>query len=310
MTLERYAELVDDYEAFVEACERPLPLTARVNRVKSSFDEVRESLEGVGFGVERLDWYDDGFRLDVPEDDENGEEAKIGNTLAHYLGWIHVQEEVSMLPPVVLETGASEDGEDSDRLVLDVCAAPGSKTTQIAQYAACVLANDDNIGRISALRNNTDRLGLTNVAVTSHDGRRLPGFDTLGIDAAVVDVPCTSEATVRKNPEYRDGVSQNQRESLVPVQKGILSRTLDVVRDGGRVVYSTCTFAPEENEAVVDHVLRKGKASVLNFDVGLESSPGVTEWQDDEYVSEVEKTRRFYPHQNDTGGFYVALLEA
>lgn len=216
-----------------------------------------------------------------------------------------------MLPPVVLDASEDEYGDD-DRsdLVLDACAAPGSKTTQLAQDSACVLANDDNIGRISALRNNTDRLGLTNVAVTSYDGRRLPGFDALEIDAALVDAPCTSEATVRKNPEYRDGVSEDRRESLVPVQKGILSRTLDVVRDGGRVVYSTCTFAPEENEAVVDHVLRKDKARVLNFDVGLESSSGVVEWKDDEYSQEVEKTRRFYPHQNDTGGFYVALLEA
>ena len=302
MTLERYAEIIDDYEAFAEACEEPLPLTARVNTNKSSFDEVRDTLSETGFGVERLGWYEDGFRLDVPED-ENGDDAKIGNTLPHYLGWIAVQEEVSMLPSVVLD--ASE-----DELVLDACAAPGSKTTQVAGDAACVVANDDNIGRISALRNNTDRLGLTNVAVTSYDARRLPGFDALEIDAALVDAPCTSVATVRKNPEYRDGVSQDRRESLVAVQKGILSRTLDVVREGGRLVYSTCTFAPEENEAVVDHVVRKNKARVLDFDVGLESSHGVVEWQGDEYSQEVEKTQRFYPHQNDTGGFYVALLEA
>jgi len=295
-TLERYSDTVDDYEAFVEACERPLPKTARVNTIKSSFEEVRDALADVGFGVERLGWHDKGFRLETTDD------VKIGNTLPHYLGWIHVQEEVSMLPPVVLDA--------DDELVLDACAAPGSKTTQVAEDAACVVANDDNIGRIAALRNNTDRLGLTNVAVTSHDARRLPGFDALDIDAALVDVPCTSVATVRKNPEYRDGVSQDRRESLVAVQKGILSRVLDVVRDGGRVVYSTCTFAPEENEAVVDHVLGKDKARVLGFDVGLDSSPGVTEWQGDEYSQEVEKTRRFYPHQNDTGGFYVALLEA
>jgi tRNA and rRNA cytosine-C5-methylases len=173
-----------------------------------------------------------------------------------------------------------------------------------------VVANDDNIGRIAALRNNTDRLGLTNVAVTSHDARRFPGFDALDIDAGLVDVPCTSEATVRKNPEYREGVSQKRRESLVAVQKGILSRTLDVVRDGGRVVYSTCTFAPEENEAVVDHALNKNKARVLGFEVPLDSSPGILEWQGEEYASELDKTRRFYPHHNDTGGFYVALLEA
>lgn len=297
--MERYAGIVDDYDAFVEACERPLPKTARVNRVKSSFDESRDALEDAGFGVEPLGWFGDGFRVEEPDG------AKIGNTVPHYLGQIAVQEEVSMIPPVVLGNALPL----GDALVLDACAAPGSKTTQVAQDAAAVVANDDNFGRIAALRNNTDRLGLTNVAVTSYDGRRFP--DALDFDAALVDVPCTSEATVRKNPEYRkpDAVTDDERASIVAVQKGILSRTLDVVNDGGRVVYSTCTFAPEENEAVVDHVVRKGKARVRSFDIGLESSSGVVEWQGEEYDAEVEKTRRFYPHRNDTGGFYVALLE-
>ncbi|MFP4174953.1 MAG: RsmB/NOP family class I SAM-dependent RNA methyltransferase [Halobacteriales archaeon] len=299
MTLERYAGIVDDHDRFVEACDRPLPRTGRVNPVKSSFGEVCAALEEAGFGVESLGWYDDGFRIDEPDD------AKVGNTLPHYLGWIAVQEEVSMLPPVVLGDAV----ELNDGLVLDACAAPGSKTTQVAAEAAGVVANDDNVGRIAALRNNTDRLGLTNVAVTSYDGRRFP--DALSFDAALVDVPCTSEGTVRKNPEYSqpDAVSRDERMSVVGVQKGILTRTLDLVNDGGRVVYSTCTFAPEENEAVVDHVVRNGDARVRSFDVGLDSSPGVTEWQDKTYVDEVGKTRRFYPHQNDTGGFYVALLE-
>lgn len=297
--MERYAGIVDDYDAFVEACERPLPKTARVNRVKSSFDESRDALEDAGFGVEPLGWFGDGFRVEEPDG------AKIGNTVPHYLGQIAVQEEVSMIPPVVLGNALPL----GDALVLDACAAPGSKTTQVAQDAAAVVANDDNFGRIAALRNNTDRLGLTNVAVTSYDGRRFP--DALDFDAALVDVPCTSEATVRKNPEYRkpDAVTDDERASIVAVQKGILSRTLDVVNDGGRVVYSTCTFAPEENEAVVDHVVRKGKARVRSFDIGLESSSGVVEWQGEEYDAAVEKTRRFYPHRNDTGGFYVALLE-
>lgn len=300
MTLERYADIVNDYDAFAEACERPLTRTGRLNTTKASFCEVRNTLLDAGFGVERLDWYKDGFYIDEPED------AKVGNTLPHYLGWIAVQEEVSMIPPVVLRRSSVE---LEDSLVLDACAAPGSKTTQVAADAAGVVANDDNFGRIAALRNNTDRLGLTNVAVTSYDGRRFP--DDFEFDAALVDVPCTSEGTVRKNPEYGEpgAVSRDERMSVVGVQKGILSRTLDLVRDGGRVVYSTCTFAPEENEAIVDHVVSNGDARVRSFDVGLEASPGVTEWNDETYVDGVRKTRRYYPHMNDTGGFYVALLE-
>ncbi|MCX2819529.1 MAG: NOL1/NOP2/sun family putative RNA methylase [Methanobacteriota archaeon] len=300
MTLERYRSIVDGYEAFVEACEKPVPRTGRVNPAKSSFGEVRDSLTAAGFGVDRFDWFADGFRIDEPDD------AKVGNTVAHYLGWIAVQEEVSMLPPVVLRRSEVSLG---DGLVLDICAAPGSKTTQVAAHSAGVVANDDNVGRIAALRNNTDRLGLTNVAVTSYDGRRFPGG--VDFDAALVDVPCTSEGTVRKNPEYSEAgaVSDDERASVSGVQKGILTRALKLVRDGGRVVYSTCTFAPEENEAVVDHAVRNDDARVVPFDVGLGSSPGVTEWQGETYADPVRDTRRFYPHQNDTGGFYVALLE-
>jgi 16S rRNA C967 or C1407 C5-methylase (RsmB/RsmF family) len=299
MTLERYEGIVEDFDAFSEACERPLPRTGRVNPVESSFSEVRDALTDAGFGIEGLGWFADGFRLEEPED------AKVGNTLPHYLGWIAIQEEVSMIPPVVLDDAV----ELEDALVLDACAAPGSKTTQVAADAAGVVANDDSFGRIAALRSNTDRLGLTNVAVTSYDGRRFPdGFE---FDAALVDVPCTSEGTVRKNPEYGEpgAVSEDERASVVGVQKGVLSRTLDLVSDGGRVVYSTCTFAPEENEAVVDHVVRRGDARVRSFDVGPEPSPGVTEWRGESYVDAVCDTGRYYPHLNDTGGFYVALLE-
>jgi len=300
MTLDRYAGVVDDHEAFVEACDRPLPRTGRVNRVKSSFGEVRDALTDAGFGVERLGWFEDGFRIEEPDG------AKVGNTLPHHLGWMAVQEEVSMLPPVVLGDAAGPSL--GSALVLDVCAAPGSKTTQVAADAAGVVANDDNVGRIAALRNNTDRLGLTNVAVTSYDGRRFPGAQAF--DAALVDVPCTSEGTVRKNPEHGEGtVPDDERASTVAVQKGILSRALGLVRDGGRVVYSTCTFAPEENEAVVDHAVRNGDARVLPFDTGLDASPGVTDWRGEVYADDVRRTRRYYPHQNDTGGFYVALLE-
>ena len=209
MTLERYEGIVEDFDAFTEACERPLPRTGRVNPVESSFSEVRDALTDAGFGLEGLGWFADGFRLEEPED------AKVGNTLPHYLGWIAIQEEVSMIPPVVLDDAV----ELEDALVLDACAAPGSKTTQVAADAAGVVANDDSFGRIAALRSNTDRLGLTNVAVTSYDGRRFPdGFE---FDAALVDVPCTSEGTVRKNPEYGEpgAVSEDERASVVGVQK-------------------------------------------------------------------------------------------
>ncbi len=283
----RYRGIVPDYPDFLEYVERGLPLTARVNPVKSSKNEVFNLLEQAELKLEAFDWFDHGFRVD--------DDVKLGNTLPHYLGYIHVQEEVSMIPPVVLDA-------DEGSHVLDLCAAPGSKTTQIAAEAGSVVANDVSHGRIPALRNNCDRLGVTNVAVANQDGRRYSSDREF--DAAVVDAPCTAEGTVRKT---RSGAAEEQDiEDLQSVQKGLLSRAVELTKPGGTVVYSTCTFAPEENEAVVDHVV--DDVDVESFEVGLEASSGVTSWRGTEFHPSVENTRRFYPHQNDTGGFFVAKL--
>ncbi len=284
----RYSELIPDFEGFLDAVERPLPLTARVNPVKADDrEEPLEMLRDAGVSLEPMDWYPLGFEV---EDD-----VKLGNTLPHYLGLIHVQEMVSMIPPEVLDVS----GDDA---VLDLCAAPGGKTTQLAADAASVVANDVSHGRIPALRNNCDRLGVTNVAVENQDGRRY-STDRM-FDAALVDAPCTAEGTVRKTQS--GSASEREIEELQSVQKGLLNRAVELTHTGGCVVYSTCTFAPEENEAVVDHV--SDEVEVEEFDVGLDCSPGVVEWNGEEYSADVEASRRFYPHQNDSGGFYVAKL--
>ncbi|MDY6775403.1 MAG: RsmB/NOP family class I SAM-dependent RNA methyltransferase [Halobacteria archaeon] len=296
MAMERYSEIIPEFDEFLDYLEKPLPKTARVNTVKSDVEETREALEEAGVSTEVFDWYSKGLRLDIPDG------VSIGNTLPHFLGWIHVHEEVSMIPSAVLDP-------DEDDHVLDICAAPGSKTTQIAAAVeeGSVTANDDNIGRIAALRNNTDRLGLTNVSVTNYDGRRMPGRDVF--DSAVVDVPCSSEGTARKYPQHREGASLDRIRSLQGVQKGILSRTVDLVKPGGTVVYSTCTFAPEENEAVLDHVLGQKDVEVVDFSLGLNSEKGLTEWKGEGFDPSVERARRFYPHANDTGGFFVSKLK-
>ncbi|MDY6764489.1 MAG: RsmB/NOP family class I SAM-dependent RNA methyltransferase [Halobacteria archaeon] len=300
--MERYRDIIPDFDEFLEAIDDPLPTTARVNSLKSNFDDVAQSFRELGLEVERMEWYENGIRIDGPTD------FKIGNTLPYYLGWIHPQEEVSMIPPVVLSPS-------NDDLVLDTCAAPGSKTTQLAVKSGGVVANDDDIGRIAALRNNIDRLGVTNVGITNYDGRRIPGRgiskpcgkNEYVFDSAVVDVPCTSEGTVRKNPAMKEGADESQINSIRHVQTDILRRTIELVKSGGTIVYSTCTFAPEENEGVLDEVI--DDVHVREFDIGLDSSPGVTEWEGEEFHEEVDKAKRFYPHKNDTGGFFVAKLE-
>jgi len=296
--LARYEPIVDDFEAFRAACERPLPSAVRVNTIKTTVERAIQGLEEADLDFEPVEWHPGLFRMP-------GEQPGANWPYTH--GWIHGQEEVSVVPATVLDPQPGE-------RVWDACAAPGSKTTQLAALmddSGVVVATDNNLGRLSALRSNTERLGVTNVAVTNEDARNhsLKPFGEAEYDRALVDVPCSCEGTIRKNPDTLDEWTLDHVEGIAGSQKGILKRAIKATREGGTVVYSTCTFAPEENEAVLDYVLDSGECRLLDFDLPLESRPGVTEWQGRTFDPAVERAKRIYPHFNDTGGFFVAKLE-
>jgi len=304
--LERYESLVDDPEAFRAACDRPLPSVVRVNTIKATVERVREALDAEGVAHEPTDWHPGVLRL---------VEDSPGRNWPHAHGWIHGQEEVSNLPALIL------DPRPGDR-VWDACAAPGSKTTQLAALMdnrGLLVGNDNNLGRLSALRHNAERLGVTNLVVTNQDARNF-SLKPLGegsddpaaveaFDRVLVDAPCSCEGTIRKNPDAFDTWSLDHVRSVAGVQKGILRRAIQATRPGGTVVYSTCTFAPEENEAVLDHVLDAEDCRLVDFDAPLDGVPGVTEWAGEQFDPSVTKALRIYPHHNDTGGFFCAKVE-
>ncbi|MFB6074437.1 MAG: RsmB/NOP family class I SAM-dependent RNA methyltransferase [Haloarculaceae archaeon] len=296
--LARYEPLIDDYEAFREACERPLPHAVRVNTIKATVDRAARALDADGVAHDPIEWAPTMFRL--PED-------QPGDNWPYVHGWLHGQEEVSALPAQVLDPQPGE-------RVWDACAAPGSKTTQLAALMddrGLLVGTDANLGRISALRSNAERLGVTNLAVTNEDARNhsLKPFDGEQYDRVLADVPCSCEGTIRKNPDALDEWAMEHVAGVAGVQRGILERAVQVTRPGGTVVYSTCTFAPEENEAVLDHALEATECRLIEPDLPLAAAPGVTEWDGSSFDPSVEKARRIYPHFEDTGGFFVAKLE-
>ncbi|MFB6096423.1 MAG: RsmB/NOP family class I SAM-dependent RNA methyltransferase [Haloferacaceae archaeon] len=295
--LDRYEPLVDDYEAFRAACSRPLPSVVRVNTIKASVDRTLAALDAEGVEYEQTDWHEGLLRLPG---------RSPGTNWPYLHGWTHGQEEVSALPALVLDPQPGE-------RVWDACAAPGSKTTQLAAEMddrGFLVGNDNNLGRLSALRHNAERLGVTNLAVTNADARNysLEPFPFDAFDRALVDAPCSCEGTCRKNPDALDTWTLEHVGEVSGVQKGILARAVQATRPGGSVVYSTCTFAPEENEAVLDYVLETEDCRLVEVDLPLESAPGVTEWEGERYDPQVERAHRIYPHHNDTGGFFVARL--
>lgn len=295
--LRRYETIIDDFDTFLEACQRPLPHTVRVQTANAAVDTVVSTLESAGISAASLEWDETILELDTDNP---------GRTLPAYLGWIHGQEAASCLPAPLL------DPSPGDR-IWDTCAAPGSKSGHLIDLiddAGLVVSTDDNLGRLSALRFNLERLGASASVVEHADARRFDptplGFDEF--DKALVDAPCTGEGTVRKNPSVLDEWSLEHIDSISSVQRGILRRAIEVTRPGGRVVYATCTFAPEENEAVVDTVLEDGTCDIEPIDLPVPSQPGLREWQDESFDDRLHHARRIYPHLSGTGGFFIAAL--
>ncbi|QSG15354.1 RsmB/NOP family class I SAM-dependent RNA methyltransferase [Halapricum desulfuricans] len=296
--LSRYEPIVEDYEAFLSACERPLPSVVRVNTIKATVERAKRGLAEAGIELDPVEWHPRLFRL--PAD-------QPGANWPYSHGWIHGQEEVSAIPATVLDP-------DPGERVWDATAAPGSKTTQLAALMddrGLLVATDSNLGRLSALRSNTERLGVTNVAVTNEDARNhsLKPFGGEPYDKVLVDVPCSCEGTIRKNPDTLEEWSLGHVTGIADVQRAILERAIQTTREGGTVVYSTCTFAPEENEAVLDYALDAEDCRLVEFELPLTYRDGVTEWDDEVFDPQVERAKRIYPHHNDTGGFFVAKLE-
>lgn len=291
--LYRYRDIIPHFDAFLESCEQPLPQTVRVNTLRADPTIVQESLEDRGIAADPFIWYPAGLRVDV---------ERPGTLFEHFIGHIHSQEEVSMVPPVVL---APRPGER----VLDLCAAPGSKTSQLAQMmenTGHIIANDTAKGRLPILRANCERLGVVNTGFSSYDGRKFP--DTT-VDRVLLDPACSSEGMARKRPDVLWRYHTNFRKELRRVQTALIERACELVRPGGILVYSTCTYAPEENEVQVARALELGFELVDDAaPSGFICAPGLTEWEDHQFPEQMSRCMRVYPHLNDTGGFFVAAL--
>ncbi len=289
--MEQYAGIIPDFQEFKKVVDEPQPFDARVNTLKSSVEEVKELLRREEVGFEQRDWNENFLKLD----------SRPGKTFPHWLGKIYSQESVSGIPPLALEP---EPGDS----VLDMCAAPGSKTTQMAAMMdnrGEIIANDVREGRIRALLSNVYRTGCMNVEVVKSDGRQIK--EDRKFDRVLVDAPCSAEGNLRESPELRDGADQGKIESVSDLQEQLLAKALSLCREGGTVVYSTCTFAPEENEAVVSKFLDRAELLDPGFD--FPHSPGITSWKGEDFDDKLENCVRVYPHQLDSGGVFVAKLQ-
>lgn len=295
----RYRELVGDWPSFADALRAPLDPVVWASPARLDRDELARIFADDGVRSSPLAWDRTALRLhDV---------ARPGLHWGHWAGLYYVQEEASLLPARLLDARPGE-------RVLDLCAAPGSKTARLALAMQCrgtLVANDRNLQRMAAISAVISRLGLVNVTCTNTDGARFP-IEAGPFDRVLVDAPCSAEGNAFKNASWR-GSDPGFRAHATGVQRALLRRAALLCRVGGRIVYSTCTFAPEEDEAVVDAVLREldGALRVVEVDPidGLSVSPGIDSWNGTTFAPELRDTLRLWPHRSGTGGFFAAVLE-
>ncbi|MCD6403953.1 MAG: RsmB/NOP family class I SAM-dependent RNA methyltransferase [Nanoarchaeota archaeon] len=294
--VERYEKLMKDLDAFLEISKEPLRDSIRVNTLKAKKEELKERLGEKGWKLEEIPWYKYGFFVETEE--------VMGNSLEHVLGYFYVQEAVSMLPPIVLNPKPGE-------IVLDMCAAPGSKSTQIAMHMkneGVLVTNDVRLDRIIALKANLQRCGVMNVVVTRMDGARFSRFSNQ-FDRVLVDAPCSATGAIRKSWKVLKMWNPRMVRKLSYLQKRLVLAGFDALKPNGILVYSTCTLEPEENEGVIDFLLRKREVKIEPIRLrNIKTRKGIEEFEGREYSKEVRKCVRIYPQDNDTEGFFIAKV--
>ncbi|QKQ98124.1 NOL1/NOP2/sun family putative RNA methylase [Candidatus Nanohaloarchaea archaeon] len=287
--MKKYKPIIDDWDAFkAESDEHPVN-AVRKNPLKAKEDFEEKLAER--FQYEKADWADGIYRLDT---------ESPGKSLLHWRGEYYVQEESAALPIEVLDPKPGEK-------VLDMCAAPGGKTTQIAakmNNKGLVVANDESSQRMKSLHANVYRTGSAIVDATNYDARRLPEEK---FDRILVDAPCSGEGD--RFYETFTAIDEQDSRDLAKLQFQILEKASQMIREGGTVVYSTCTISPIENEGVVQRAVDETELELKEIETSIPHVEGVDSFEDLDYDADMSKCVRVYPHHVNSGVIFVAKLE-
>ncbi len=293
-----------DQEEFWNIIEKPLTKTIRCNTLKISPGKLKKQLEEKKWEISQPYKSNPEIML-IKSGLQPGE---LGKSREHILGYYYIQEVSSMVPMLALQPQPGE-------LVLDLCAAPGSKTTQassLMENKGTILANDVSLGRISILSANLERQGCTNVIVTRHDAVQLCSkLKKLNFyfDKILLDVPCSGEGNIRSNPATFKMWNQKVIQKLSSLQKRIAEAAIPLLKEGGELIYSTCTHSPEENELNVQYLLDKYGLKVQPINLPLKCREGLTEWQGQKLSPELKNACRIYPQDNNTEGFFLCKMK-
>ncbi|NXE12597.1 NOP2 methyltransferase, partial [Lophotis ruficrista] len=294
---------------FLEANEVPRPVTIRTNTLKTRRRDLAQALINRGVNLDPLGkWSKTGLVI-------YDSSVPIGATPEYLAGHYMLQGASSLLPVMALAPQENEH-------ILDMCCAPGGKTSYIAQLmknTGMILANDSNAERLRSVVGNLHRLGVTNAVVSNCDGRQFPKvccyllWSVLGgFDRVLLDAPCSGTGVISKDPAVKTNKDEKDILRCAHLQKELILSAIDSVNaaseTGGYIVYCTCSIMVEENEWVVDYALKKRNVRLVatGLDFGKE---GFTRFKDRRFHPSLKSTRRFYPHTHNMDGFFIAKFK-
>jgi NOL1/NOP2/sun family putative RNA methylase len=292
---DRYREIIPDFSSFQERLRQPLPVHLRINRLKIEPQRLVETLKAKGVYLQRVsDKYDTLFLAPDLE--------RPGKLLEYILGYVHTQALTSCLACMALCPRPGS-------YILDMCASPGGKTSHLAQLmenSGLIIANEPYPNRHFVLNHTLSRMGVLNTITTAYRAEHFPLKHRF--DYILADVPCSGEGTFRMTHEHAGYRDRKSKARLPEQQKRILLRAFDLLKETGELIYSTCTYNPDENESVVDFLLNNRDAELLSVDLDIKHEPGLREWGKVAYDKPMHRAVRFYPHQLNSVGFFMARL--
>lgn len=293
----------DEWEDFLQSYDSPRSYGLRRNPLKATEEEFEQvvlplfkDMQTGEFPFERVAWAKEGYYYDPA--------LQPGKHALHESGAYYIQEPSAM---AVVEALDPQPGE----LILDLCAAPGGKSTQIAgrmDGRGLLVSNEIVPSRAKILSQNIERMGIRNAVVCNETPERMAAVFTAFFDRILVDAPCSGEGMFRKDDTAIEEWSLEHVQMCAQRQQDILQKAADMLKPGGVLVYSTCTFSPEENEGVISRFLETHPEYLLEEIPGSEKfGTGRGEWVDDPAES-IEKTARMMPHKLRGEGHFLARM--
>ena len=283
--------LNDEYSNFINSFKEKPVKSIRINTTKIKVDDF---IKISPFILTKIPYTTDSFYVD---------DEKIGNHPYHHAGLFYVQDPAAMMPFNAVKL-------DSDYIILDLCAAPGGKTGQIGSFLknGILIANDINPTRCKTLFSNVERMGLTNTIILNNDSFTLSKKYKKTFDVIFIDAPCSGEGMFRKDENAVKTWSLEKIKECAKIQKELLKNSNQMLKDGGIIVYSTCTYSLEENEYQITDFLNNFDYEVLEVNDSLK--PYVKSGYVDEFINpKLVKAARFYPNITKGEGQFVCILK-